>query len=414
MRDKLIYIEGEGLRNGIKESHNRRFKGHDYSAPGAYMLTIVTEGRMPVFGTIEGNIRAERMSKDWPHLNPTPLGKAVFEEEAPKITKTYPMVELWRITIMPDHIHMIIYIRERLPEGMTLGNIIAGFKGGCSRAWWRLQEEGKMPLVADTTSTGAVNRKAPNTTTAPTTTAPQLAAPVQAMSVACVNRQSLFSPGYNDRLLKNSRQLQAWKEYLVDNPYRLLVRRTLPSYFQRCLDVKIGDETYSTFGNFLLLKKPEKRQVFCHRKARYCQLTEKEKKENHIGYQALPDAPTSILYTETEAFQREKDSLLESAFSGIPLVTPGISEGEKIILNTCIKLGLPVIHIQHQKINDMWKPEKSRFDSCVAGHLLILIPKSDNINTESKYSNFHNMNELAKKICSLDTYSTTFASTIYK
>ena len=92
MRDKLIYIEGEGLRNGIKESHNRRFKGHDYSAPGAYMLTIVTEGRMPVFGTIEGNIRAERMSKDWPHLNPTPLGKAVFEEEAPKITKTYPMV----------------------------------------------------------------------------------------------------------------------------------------------------------------------------------------------------------------------------------------------------------------------------------------------------------------------------------
>lgn len=409
MREKPIYIDGEGLRNGIKESHNRRLTGHDYCAPGAYMLTIVTEGRMQVFGTIEGNIRAERMSKDWPHLNPSPLGKAVFEEEAPKITKTYPMVELWRITIMPDHIHMIIYIRKRLPEGRTLGNIIAGFKGGCSRAWWRLQEEGKMPLVADTTSTGAANRKA-----APTTLAPLIAAPVQATSVACVNHPSLFSPGYNDRILKNSRQLQTWKDYLIDNPYRLLVRRTLPSHFQRCLDIKIGDDTYSAFGNFFLLKKPEKRQVFCHRKARYCQLTEKEKKENHIEYQALPDTPTGIPYTETDAFQREKESLLDTAFSGIPLVTPGISEGEKIILNTCIKHGLPLINIQQQKINDMWKPEKSRFDACVAGHLLILIPKSDNVNTESRYTNFHNMNELAKKICSLDTYSTTFISTIHK
>lgn len=378
--------------------------GHDYSAPGAYMLTIVTEGRMPVFGTIEGNIRAERMSKDWPHLNLSPLGKVVFEEEAPKITKYYPMVELWRMTIMPDHIHMIIYIRKRLPEGKTLGHIVAGFKSGCSRAWWRLQEKGKMPLVANTTSTGAANRKA----------APHMtAAPVQATSVACVNRPPLFSPGYNDRVLKNSRQLQAWKEYLIDNPYRLLVRRTLPSHFQRCLDIKIGDETFSAFGNFLLLKKPEKLQVFCHRKARFSQLTEEEKTSHNITYHALPEAPTGIPYTETEAFIKEKNSLLDAASSGIPLVTPGISDGEKNIMNTCIKLGLPLIHIQQQKINAQWKPEKSRFDACVAGHLLILIPQYDNINTESKYSNFHNMNDLAKVICSLDTNTTSFTTRIH-
>ena len=419
-----VYIEGEGFRYGIKENHHRRLKGHDYSDPGAYMLTIVTEGRMPIFGTIEGNIRAERMSKYWPHLNPSPLGKAVFEEEAPKIHKAYPMVELWRITIMPDHIHMIVYIREKLPEGRTLGNIVAGFKGGCSRAWWRLQEEGKMPLVADTTSTGAANRKAEAhkaaahmtaapMTAAPKATAPMTAAPVQATSVACVNRPPLFSPGYNDRVLKNSRQLKAWKEYLIDNPYRLLVRRTLPSHFQRCLDIKIGDETFSAFGNFLLLKKPEKLQVFCHRKARFSQLTEEEKTSHNITYHALPEAPTGIPYTETEAFIKEKNSLLDAASSGIPLVTPGISDGEKNIMNTCIKLGLPLIHIQQQKINAQWKPEKSRFDACMEGHLLILIPQSDNINTESKYSNFHNMNDLAKMICSLDTNTTSFTTRIH-
>ena len=413
MRENLIYIEGEGLRSGIKESHNRRLKGHDYSAPGAYMLTIVTEGRIPVFGAIEGNIRAERMSKDWPHINLSPLGKAVFEEEAQKITKSYPMVELWRFTIMPDHIHMIIYIRKRLPEGRTLGNIVAGFKGGCSRAWWRLQEKGEMPLVANTTSTGTANTipTAPQTA-APQTTAQQTTAPVQAMSVACINRFPLFSPGYNDRILKNSRQLQAWKDYLIDNPYRLLVRRTLPSHFRRCLDIKIGDETFSAFGNFLLLKKPEKLQVFCHRKARFSQLTEEEKTSHNITYQALPDTPTSIPYTETEAFKKEKNYLLDAAFSGIPLVTPGISEGERIIMNACIKAGLPLIHIQQEKIYELWKPEKTRFDACVAGHLLILCPKLDKINTESRYVNFHSMNELASMICSFDTSTTTLKAII--
>ena len=92
------------------------------------MLTIVTEGRKPLFGIVEGNVRAERLSKDWPHLRPSPLGKAVVEEEAKKITEVYPMVELWRMTVMPDHIHIIIYIRERLPKGRTLGNVVAGFK----------------------------------------------------------------------------------------------------------------------------------------------------------------------------------------------------------------------------------------------------------------------------------------------
>ena len=426
MRDNLIYIEGEGLRSGIKENHNRRLNGHDYSAPGAYMLTIVTEGRMPVFGTIEGNIRAERMSKDWPHINLSPLGKAVFEEEALKITKIYPMVELWRFTIMPDHIHMIIYIRKRLPEGRTLGNIVAGFKGGCSRAWWRLQEDGEMPLVANTTSTGTDNK----TTTAGQTAAGQTAAgrtaagrtaaagqtgaaaPVQVTSVACVNRSPLFSPGYNDRILKNSRQLQAWKDYLIDNPYRLLVRRTFPSHFRRSLDVKIGDETFSAFGNFLLLKKPEKLQVFCHRKARFSQLNEEEKTRHNINYKASPDTPTSIPYTETEAFKKEKNCLLDAAFSGIPLVTPGISEGEKNIMNACIKAGLPLIHIQQEKICELWKPEKTRFDACVAGHMLILFPKSDKVNTESRYDNFHRMNELASMICSFDTSTTTLKAII--
>ena len=81
-------------------------------------------------------------------------------------------------------------------------------------------------------------------------------------------------------------------------------------------------------------------------------------------------------------------------------------------MNACIKAGLPLIHIQQEKIYELWKPEKTRFDACVAGHLLILCPKLDKINTESRYANFHSMNELASMICSFDTSTTTLKAII--
>ena len=403
MENHPVYIEGEGFRYGIKENHYRRLRGHDYSAPGVYMLTIVTEGRKPLFGIVEGNVRAERLSKDWPHLSPSPLGKAVVEEEAKKITEVYPMVELWRMTVMPDHIHIIIYIRERLPKGRTLGNVVAGFKGGCSRAWLRLQKEGKMPLAADATSTGAGG----GTLAADATS--MGAAPVQATSVACKKTfPSLFSPGYNDRVLKNSRQLQIWKDYLLDNPYRLLVRHTFPSHFQRGLCIEISGKEYSAFGNFLLLKKPEKMQVFCHRKARYGQLTQEERIANNIHYQATDDAITCIPYMETHAFADEKNRLLDAACSGIPLVTPGISPGEKTIMNFCLDNHLSLIHIQQEVITPLWKPERRRFNACVAGDLLIIAPMDTEAKQEGSYALFHNLNNVAASFCELDMAQTTF------
>lgn len=395
MENHPVYIEGEGFRYGIKENHHRRLRGHDYSAPGVYMLTIVTEGRQSVFGTIEGNVRAERQSKDWPHLTPSPLGKAVLEEEAKKISKVYPMVELWRMALMPDHIHLIVYIRHSLPKGKTLGNVVAGFKGGCSRAWCQLQKEGKMPLSA------------PPFMQAPLPV--QATAPMQATSVACKKTfPSLFSPGYNDRVLKNSRQLQIWKDYLLDNPYRLLVRHTFPSHFQRGLCIEISGKEYSAFGNFLLLKKPEKMQVFCHRKARYGQLTQEERIANNIHYQATDDAITCIPYMETHAFADQKNRLIDAACSGIPLVTPGISPGEKTIMNFCLDNHLPLIHIQQEVITPLWKPERRRFNACVSGDLLIIAPMDTEAKQEGSYALFHNLNNVAASFCELDMAQTTF------
>ena len=99
---------------------------------------MVVAGRLPVFGEIVGSTKT---GGETPHLKPSPLGLAVLNNEIPKIHHYYPMVAVWQVCLMPDHLHMIVRINAPLPEGKHLGIIIGAFKGGVSRAWWRLTEE---------------------------------------------------------------------------------------------------------------------------------------------------------------------------------------------------------------------------------------------------------------------------------
>ena len=169
------------------------------------------------------------MDGNEPRLKPSILGQAVLDNEIPKINHYYPMVSIWQVCIMPDHIHLIIRINQPLPPGKHLGIIVGAFKGGISRAWWKLN------------------------------------ATVSAAS-AGESRPSLFEPNYNDHILMRDGQLENWKRYLRDNPRRYMMQREYPDLFQRTLCITIGGIRYSAFGNMLLLRQPEKHQVFFHRR----------------------------------------------------------------------------------------------------------------------------------------------------
>ncbi len=88
------------------------------------------------------------------------------------------------------------------------------------------------------------------------------------------------------------------------------------------------------------------------------------------------------------------------------IVTPGISRGELLMKNECLKKGYPLIHLQKEPITLYWKPERRRFEACAKGRLLILAPWEldtmqavNGIPADSDYSRFHNLNEIATDIC---------------
>ena len=180
-RDEVI---ARGLRvHETQHSMKRRSPWHDYHGRGTYMLTLVVEGRMPLLGKLWGWVDARPGDGDAPKVILSELGVAIAKEEIPKIHKYYPQVEVWRVCIMPDHIHLIVRVKEDLRGGQameslgteargglasalagganqaqigeneagsigmtakrekemgSLGMVIKGFKMGCNKAYWRI------------------------------------------------------------------------------------------------------------------------------------------------------------------------------------------------------------------------------------------------------------------------------------
>lgn len=358
-RDEMI---ATGLvPNETKHNGHRRAYFHDYNRPGVYMITLVTEGRKRVFGTIVGRTRGVKESEDYPHLQFSMLGNMIIQEEVSKITQLYPMTEVCKVALMPDHIHLLLKVKAQLPKGKHLGSIVRGFKTGCTRAWWKLLDEnsgtgGKAP---GTVGEGHTSGKAPGT--------------VPEVSPSGW-RPVLFQAGYHDRIIIREGMLESVCRYMDENPFRAKLREELPNLMQRRLHLWIHDREYAAFGNLFLLKNPDKLQVFFHRK-------------NEQG------VPTHL----TPEYAQEKAHLLQRAEEGAVLVSPGISKGEQEVVSAALTNHLALIILQKETITEYWKPPQGRFYSCAAGQLLILSPWQ--IEGDTDYARFHSLNDLAHDIC---------------
>jgi REP element-mobilizing transposase RayT len=120
----------------LPERRPNRFPGYDYRQPGAYFVTVVTFRRKQLFGRLVGQ-----------DILLSPIGKIVKDCWL-AIAVENSHVDLDFFTIMPDHIHGIIWIRnyKRVPndsenphqtdhrtQSGSLGRIINSFKGACTR-----------------------------------------------------------------------------------------------------------------------------------------------------------------------------------------------------------------------------------------------------------------------------------------
>jgi REP element-mobilizing transposase RayT len=204
----------------FRHSMKRRPSWHDYSRKGTYMLTLVVRERRPLLGTLKGALEGAVS----PYVEYSELGNILVQEEQRKIHRYYPQLEVWKLCIMPDHLHMIVRISEDMGEGKHLGKVVAGFKSGCNHAYWKLFHWNEPP------------------------------------------RQGLFEEGYCDKILLHDGQLDNWMKYLDDNPRRLLIKQQNPAFFTVLTNKQIACESCWVAGNSFLLDIPDKVAVIVHRR----------------------------------------------------------------------------------------------------------------------------------------------------
>ena len=330
-----------------KPSMLRRCVGHDYTGRQIYMITMVTEGRRPLFGQVIGNSEAPEGSPEMPRIVLSELGQRVADEWW-AASLHHPEVEVIALQMMPDHLHGILFVKEKMEK--PLGIALRGFKQSCNRHY-REQVLGQPPVppVALTT---------------------QQTRPRKDRRGEDRKRGLLFARGYNDKLLLRSGQLETWLRYLADNPRRLLMKREHPDLFRVQRNVTAGGITFSAIGNRFLLDRPIKIQVQCSRR-----LTEVE-------------------------IQVKVEEYLTVARQGAVLVSPAISPGEKAVMRAAFDEGLPLIFLQENGFTDLAKPGGARMEACARGQLLILAPwEHHNEALTISRGQCLKLNDLARLIC---------------
>lgn len=118
-----------------KPTHRSHHPLHDYTEPCIYHITLVCSDRVQMLGRMTGD------SVETARVEFTPLGFDVFQaiNEIPKHCAAKGRdVQILARAVMPEHIHFVLYVRQRLD--VKLGLIIRGFKQGCNRAMRRWLE----------------------------------------------------------------------------------------------------------------------------------------------------------------------------------------------------------------------------------------------------------------------------------
>ena len=330
-----------------KASMKRRDDHHDYTERRMYMITLEVEGRRPLFGYLVGDAFAPAGSEHEPRIELSELGKAV-QSEWMGIHGYYPQIEVVAVQMMPDHMHGILFVKAPLP--VHLGQVISGFKAGCRRAQRALAAAEPQPTEKAMKDAKEPQLTGNGETATKKTAEPQPTRKGDSLQVAALPSQDngvsiqLFAKGYNDLILRSYDELPAWKNYLRENPRRLMMKRANPENLRPFFNLHIGSHIYNGIGNRRLLSAPRRIAVRLSRRL------------------------------SKSDIEMEIKRYLEAARQGTVLISPAISPGEKCVMRAAFNAGLPTIVLLENGFTPLSKPHGEQFYACAKGHLLMLSP----------------------------------------
>ncbi len=264
----------DGWRQEKQSNHLYRPKWVDFQGRAIHQLTLVTTSRKPLLSSLV--IPDNDPEKAF--ISRTPLGEKVAEEiEQIPTYKDASNIEIYRYVIMPNHIHILLHVHERLPK--HLGQYVRWFKRQCTAACRLFAAN---PASSDT----------------------------------------LFAAEYHPRTLSGRNQLFHMAQYIDDNPKRLALKRLTPDLFRIKQDFRLGNTPCVVLGNIFLANNPQRAVLQCSRKLIREQI-------DSLREECLAEAANGTVYISGAISEGEKQichALREAGFPLIIILVEGFPE----------------------------------------------------------------------------------------
>ena len=373
-----------------------RASAHDYTRAGVYHITIhVSKELGQALGKVVGSLAVADGLPDAPHTALTPIGQMVEHELLHAIHAYYPMIVVDTYTIMPEHLHFILVVQDRIVSQhgkvQSLGQVISGFKLGCNRCYWKLLKRAK-PAPTLTSHASTLTKPAPTLTNTEHTLAshaPTLASPTSAgnsLSVSVdtalggdIPLPSLFDPGYCDVMPVDDAQLATQRAYIAANPRSRLLRTSNRS---RLMPQRGGIDTAVTLTalrGYLQRECPAhmvSQEAFCQLELRLLLADGKIYCDSYGNRTLLTRhcLPVVCHRKDAKRFGEQKRRCLEEAERGAVLVSARIAKGEQEIMDEAQRRGYPVVLIADNGFPEIYHPSAERIEQCAMGKLLIVTP----------------------------------------
>ena len=324
--------KGHGFIRAVDTTRHHRENGWDYRGRAIYHFTLPVEGRVPLFGKLEG----ESSERAFVRLNP--FGYRVYNMLCglPQFyaRKGYALKVLAQ-KVMPDHVHLVIQVLEPLPQ--SIGAVVCGFKSACTMVY-------KQEFLSSGENAAEVHREGERVGDGVLLHFARIFA----------SRGSIWEQNpayYHERILHASGQLHWMISYVKDNPRRLWLKSHNPDLFRLHRRTEACGLSFTSMGNHFLLDWHESQMVEMSRSA------------------------------TSDQMQECLQLALAAARNGAVTYTAAISRGEQLVARTMREQGYPLVVLLNNGFpkegsphERFYKPGGVYFEACSRGQLLLLEP----------------------------------------
>ena len=335
-----------------KEKWHWQEPGSAWKGVGIYHVTMVIPNRKPLLGRLvipENDPMQARVEL-------TPFGNKI-KECMRTIPEYHPEVRIIGLRMMPDHVHIILYVTRTMKVGIK--TVVRGFWQGvkkigrayaasilpndirenerCNESPNNIQGNERCNESPNNIRGNERCNESPNNIRG---------------NEGCLE-DAVFTEFPFIRVMSRRGQLKAMIRYVQMNPQRLATKRLHPGFFRVQRGVEIAGRTYDAVGNIAILLENQRATVHVRRKM-------------------------------VEAAERGEDKPLRdymngcvaAARAGAVMVSPFISPKEKEVLMVLIEEKHQVIYLSDNGFGEFFKPSDTLFESVAAGRMLILSPHS--------------------------------------